>query len=77
MAVAARANRMTRGTHRHVAKRGSVESHQAKVVARSSAEVDDYNGMELEEWKAALRKDVAERFGPVPDNLVSAGEAGW
>jgi hypothetical protein len=77
MAVAARANRTTRGTHRHVAKRARAESCGAKVAARSSAEVDDYNGMELEEWKAALRKDVAERFGPTPDNLVSAGEAGW
>jgi hypothetical protein len=47
------------------------------ATARSAVEVDDYNGMELEEWVAALRRDMAERFGPLPDNLVSAGEAGW
>ncbi|RVO55122.1 hypothetical protein CN090_04165 [Sinorhizobium meliloti] len=36
--------------------------------------VPDYNGMPLEEWKAVLRKDVAERFGPTPDDLVPAGD---
>jgi hypothetical protein len=38
---------------------------------------DDYNGMAFEEWKRALRLDVARRFGPTPDNLKPAGKAGW
>ena len=66
MAVAARKHR----------GRGAAVS-EAKVSAPHIADGDDYNGMSLEEWKAALVKDVEERFGPTPDNLVSAGKAGW
>jgi hypothetical protein len=32
---------------------------------------------DFEAWKKAIRKDVEERFGPIPENLVPAGEAGW
>lgn len=76
MTVATRARRKRRGTQ-HVIKRDRAESCEVTATARSAVEVDDYNGMELEEWVAALRRDMAERFGPLPDNLVSAGEAGW
>lgn len=38
---------------------------------------DDYNGMGIEEWKAALMQDVQDRFGPTPDDLMAASEAGW
>lgn len=77
MAVAARKHRVTRVGHRQVAKRGLTDVCKAKVAVRSIADVDDYNGMSLEEWKVALMKDVEERFGPTPDNLVSAGDACW
>ena len=30
-----------------------------------------------EEWKAGIRMDVEERFGPTPADLVPAGPAGW
>lgn len=37
----------------------------------------DYNGMPASEWKAAVMKDVAERFGPIPSDLVDVTEAAW
>lgn len=37
----------------------------------------DYNGIEIDEWKAAIRKDVEDCFGPEPDNLISVGKPGW
>lgn len=37
----------------------------------------DYNGIEIDEWKAAIRKDVEDRFGPEPNNLIPVGKPGW
>ncbi len=37
----------------------------------------DYSGIEIDEWKAAIRKDVEDRFGPEPDNLNPVGKPGW
>jgi len=37
----------------------------------------DYNGMPASKWKAAILKDVEERFGPLPDDLVDVTEAAW
>ncbi|NTF17965.1 hypothetical protein G6L37_06080 [Agrobacterium rubi] len=51
------------------------------VVSRARdafPELDDADWTETdEEWKARLRKDVEERFGPTPTDLVPAGAAGW
>ena len=74
MAVVARKRRLTRWASRPVAGRTVACLRKPKVLARP---VEDYNGMPLEKWKVALIKDVEERFGPTPDDLVSAGEAGW
>lgn len=37
----------------------------------------DYNGMPAGEWKASILKDVEERFGPLPDDLVDFTDAAW
>jgi hypothetical protein len=37
----------------------------------------DYCDMPLDERKAALLKDFAERFGSVPTDLPPKGEPGW
>ncbi|WP_313198246.1 hypothetical protein [Rhizobium sp.] len=37
----------------------------------------DYCGIPLDEWKVALQKDVAERFGPVPTDLPPMSKSGW
>jgi hypothetical protein len=49
----------------------------SETIAQSAADRDDYGGMPLDEWKAALKKDVEDRFGPIPKDLKPAGEAGW
>ncbi len=38
---------------------------------------DDYGGLDLDDWSAALEQDVIERYGPLPDNLVQVGKSGW
>jgi hypothetical protein len=38
---------------------------------------DDYGSIPFDEWKGMIRKDVEERFGPIPSDLVPVGEAGW
>jgi hypothetical protein len=43
----------------------------------SSDEIEDYCGMPLDEWVAALREDMKKRFGDLPENLTPVGEAGW
>lgn len=47
------------------------------VDSESVPSEPDYNGMPLEAWKAALKKDVETRFGPTPNDLVQAGKSGW
>jgi hypothetical protein len=77
MAVADRKNPLAGADHREVMKQNSGNAPQAEVAARPVMDEDDYNGMPLEKWKAALEKDVEERFGSTPDDLVSAGKPGW
>jgi hypothetical protein len=43
----------------------------------ATVEQEDYCGVPLDDWKKALRKDVSERFGPIPDDLKPTGEPGW
>lgn len=47
------------------------------AAAFTASERTDYGGIALEDWKQALRKDVEGRFGPTPEHLNPAGEAGW
>ncbi|WP_395517447.1 hypothetical protein [Pseudorhizobium flavum] len=49
----------------------------ARIKAKVAKAQHDYNGMPLDKWKTALKKDVEARFGPTPDDLVPAGESGW
>src|SRR5690606_24908283 len=53
------------------------ELRDAHIKAKAAKAQLDYNGMPLDQWKAALKKDVEARFGPTPDDLVPAGESGW
>ena len=48
-----------------------------KRPAKVMAVERDYNGLSSSEWKAALLKDVEDRFGPLPSDLVPVGSAGW
>lgn len=59
------------------AVRGFSELAGYVVPLASLGSEDDYNGMDLEEWKAAIRRDVEQRFGPMPDDLRPACEPGW
>ncbi|MCS4089641.1 hypothetical protein [Rhizobium sp. BK176] len=58
--------------HRELA----VRNHLQAVAASPSVGVPDDTD-NLDAWKQAIRKDVEERFGPIPDDLVPAGEAAW
>jgi hypothetical protein len=50
-------------------------SHHLQVIAGiPSASTDD---LASEAWSQAIKNDVEERFGPIPLNLVPAGEPGW
>lgn len=53
-----------------------VKVRDRKVVTVIAAK-NDYNGMSSEAWKVALLKDVSERFGSTPADLIPVGEAGW
>ncbi|SIP91847.1 hypothetical protein SAMN05880582_10115 [Rhizobium sp. RU20A] len=52
-------------------------SAKSSVASAGCADDDDYTDMSLATWKASLDKDVEERFGPTPDELVPTGKAGW
>lgn len=76
MAVA-RKLRSTRTPAQKQLGRAPAVVRESKRPAGPVGDTDDYNGMPLDAWKKALAKDVEERFGPTPDDLVPAGEAGW
>lgn len=81
MAVAKKSIRQPRVGYREtIAKQRAAMRKAAKGTrggARAAAEEDEYNGMPLDEWKEALKKDVEERFGSIPNDLVATSEAGW
>lgn len=81
MAIARKgSHRPDSGYRETTAKQGAAVRKAGKATsakATAAAGENDYNGMPLDEWKTALKKDVDERFGPVPDNLIPTGEAGW
>ena len=62
---------------------GIKEALVQRIDIESRARVGFPNGDEgewqetAEEWKDRIRRDVEERFGPTPTDLVPAGPAGW
>lgn len=54
-----------------------LNKRQREASAKEARAHLDYNGMSLEEWKAALKTDVEARFGPTPEDLVPASKSGW
>lgn len=57
---------------RELAVRNHLEAIAGSPSVDAAQEADDLDG-----WKLAIEKDVEERFGPIPDDLVPAGEPGW
>jgi len=53
----------------HHPRHSRADDGKARAFSKPPAEEAD--------WKAAVRKDVEDRFGPTPDDLVPVGEVGW